>query len=58
MLEVKQVGQKDSVVEQGYSRPLEARSGNIGRLQRCCLPLLGENLCGQSSVCKFLGATV
>ena len=29
--------------------PLEARSCDMAGLQRCCLPLLGENSCRQSS---------
>lgn len=28
---------------------VEARSGYVGRIQKCCLPLEGENSCGQNS---------
>lgn len=34
---------------------LLVRSGSIGRLQGCCLPLMEENLCGQKSKFKLGG---
>lgn len=60
MSEIKQAGHKASLAEQGsFSRAqaekervwtLEARSGDMGGLQKFCLPLQGENLCRQSSI--------
>lgn len=56
MLEIKQMRWKTSLAEQGSSlgnkvkkEDMEAGSDDVGRIQRCCYPLWGENLCSKSS---------